>query len=303
MRFKPEVLSEYKAVLGEGPVWDGRRGGLYWIDSLDNKACFFDPATGENTVWDVGQNIGTLILTEKDNELIVGLTDGLYLLNTDTGELSFGCDPEPGLSGNRLNDGKADSMGRIWIGSMCIADNGETGEDSSCKCGLHRVETDFSFKAVDTDIRLANGMAWSGDNKTLYFIDSPTQSVYAYDFDAEKGSISGRRVCISIPTELGVCDGMDIDTDGNLWIAHWTGWCVAKWDPRTGELLDKIELPVSRVASCAFGGKNYDELYIVTASVNADKDEIKQPLAGSIFVVKNTGARGLPFNRFKPREK
>ena len=298
MQYTMDVALDYKAVLGEGPVWDNRKNVLYWIDSLDNKVFSFDPGTKENKHYDVGQNVGTVVLSEKDNELIVGLEDGLYVLNLDTGDLTFTVDPEEGIEGNRLNDGKADAKGRIWIGSMCIADNGVEGYDTSYKCNLHRVGSDFNSEVVDDKIRLSNGMAWTQDNKTFYYIDSPTRSVYKYDFDLARGEITNRSECITIPEEFGVGDGMDIDIDGNLWIAQWTGWCVGKWDPRTGELLGKIDLPVSRVASCAFGGKDYEELYIVTASVNTDKDDKLQPLAGQIFVAKDLGTRGLPFNRF-----
>jgi sugar lactone lactonase YvrE len=122
--------------------------------------------------------------------------------------------------------------------------------------------------------------------------------VWQYDFDVEKGTIANRRACVTFPAEYGIGDGMDIDCDGNLWVAHYTGWCVGKWDPRTGELLGRIELPVSRVTSCAFGGENYDQLYIVTASIGADKDEKPQPEAGYVFVANGLGVKGRPFYRF-----
>lgn len=298
MNYTLKTALANKTALGEGPVWDDRNDRLFYIDSLDNKACVFYPSTGENRTYEVGQNVGTLVLTERDDEVILGLEDGLYSLDLKSGTLVKKADPE-GKEGNRLNDGKADTKGRIWIGTMCTADNGVEGYKTACRCGLYRVGTDYSCATMDTDIRLGNGMAWTQDDKTMYFVDSPTRTVYRYDFDAERGEIANRQVCIRIPDEFGICDGMDIDVDGNLWIAHWTGWCVGKWDPRTGKLLGKIDLPVSRIASCAFGGKDYDKLYIVTASVGADKDEKKQPEAGYIFVAEDLGTKGLPFNRFK----
>ena len=301
MDYKLDVALKYKAVLGEGPVWDDRRNLLFWIDSLDDKACVFNPKTGQNKVYEVGQNIGTLVLTERDDEVLVGLVDGLYVLNLDTGALTFKVDPEAGIEGNRLNDGKADVKGRLWIGSMCVADNGVEGYDTDFKCNLHRVDTDFNSTVVDPEIRLSNGMVWTEDQKTMYYIDSPTRLVYQYDFDVEKGLISNRRGCVTIPAEFGIGDGMDIDADGNLWIAHYTGWCVGKWDPRTGELLGKIELPVSRITSCAFGGENYDQLYIVTASTGADQDPKPQPEAGYVFVASGLGTKGKPFYRFGSR--
>jgi len=296
--YKAEIALKYRAILGEGPVWDKRRQALFWIDSIGNKVFLFDPKTGENKAYDTGQNVGTLILTNMEHLVLVGLVDGLYELNLNTGILVKKADPEPDLPGNRLNDGKADTSGRIWIGSMCTADNGVEGFDTDYKCNLHKIDRDFSCHLMDRQVRLSNGIAWNKDNTKLYYVDSPTRNVFIYDFDLEAGTISNRRTCLTIPDDFGVGDGMDIDNEGNLWIAHWTGWCVGKWSPHTGELLGKVEVPVSRVASCAFGGKNFDELYIVTASINTDKDEREQPDAGCVFVARNLGVHGLPFNQF-----
>lgn len=299
MDYQLQIALDYRAILGEGPVWDARKNVLLWIDSVDDKLFVFDPATGENKAYPIGQNIGTAILTDRENFVMVGLVDGLYELDLSTGKLVKKTDPEPDLPGNRLNDGKADAAGRIWVGSMCTADNGVEGFDTDYKCNLHKINRDFTCELADPKVRLSNGLSWTEDNKTLYFVDSPERCVFAYDFDLEKGTLSNKRVVIKFPEGFGVGDGMDIDVDGNLWVAHWTGWCVGKWDPRTGELLGKVEVPVSRVASCAFGGKNYDELYIVTASINTDKDERPQPDAGRVFVAKGLNTCGKPFNYFK----
>ena len=298
MSYHLEVALAHRAVLGEGPVWDNRRNVLFWIDSLANKAFIFNPKTGENKAYDVGENIGTLVLTQRDDTVLVGLETGLYELNLTTGKLNKRVNPEPNSPDNRLNDGKPDPMGRLWIGSMCKADNGVEGFDTDYKCNLHRIDADFSCHVMDPKIRLSNGMAWTQDNKTFYYIDSPTRQIYAYDFDLKAGTVCNRRPCVEFSAELGVGDGMDIDVDGNLWVAHWTGWSVVKWDPRSGKMLEKIDIPVCRVASCAFGGENYDKLYIVTASVNSDKDGKAQPQAGYLFVADNLGTKGLPFNRF-----
>ncbi len=299
MSFDFRPVCDHKTILGEGPVWDNRRNKLFYIDSIGNEVYLYDPETQTQKTWPVGQNIGTLILTEKDNEVVVGLVDGLYILNLDSGELTKKVDPEFDVEGNRMNDGKADPAGRIWIASMCVADNGVQGYDTSFKCGLYRVGTDWKSTTISKEVRLGNGMAWTQDNKTFYFIDSPTRHVFQYDYDLETGTVENRRPCITIPESFGICDGMDIDVDGNLWIAHWTGWCIGKWDPRTGELLEKIDFPICRVASCCFGGENYDKLYVATASINTDKDDREQPDAGKLFVIDNPGTKGLPFNRFK----
>ena len=292
------VAVKYYSVLGEGPCWDEKRKLLFWIDSLDDKVCISNLETGATTVFDVGQNVGTLVLTEDDDVVVLGLRDGIYTLNIKTGELLKKCDPE-GIEDNRYNDGKADINGRIWIGSMCVADNGHEGYDTTCKCNLFKIDTDFTGTLVDPEVRLSNGMCWTQDQKTMYYVDSPTRHVYAYDFDAEKGTISNKRVACVVPAELGIGDGMDIDAEGNLWIAHFTGWCCGKWDPRTGEMIGKVNVPVSRVTSCAFGGENMDELYITTSKTFIDEGDDRQPDAGAVFVAKDLGTHGFPFYRFK----
>ena len=298
-----ELALRYPAKLGEGPVWDERRETLFWIDSTGNKACAFRPASGENRVYELGQNVGTLILTENENVVLVGLEDGLYSLDLRTGELRLKLPLEQDRPSNRLNDGKADAAGRIWIGSMTCSDNGAAAErdreQADYPCALYRVGTDFSCATQIAKVGLSNGMAWTADNRTFYYIDTLERAVFAFDFHVEEGSISNGRKCIQIPQDMGLADGMDIDVDGNLWIAHWSGWCVGKWDPRSGTLLEKIEVPVCRVASCAFGGKNYEELYIVTCSETLQTDWMPQPDAGRMFVARDLGTRGLPFHRFR----
>ena len=298
-----EIALRYVAALGEGPVWDERKNLLFWIDSTGNKACMFNPETGENKTYALGQNVGTLVPTEDVNTVIVGLEDGLYALDLTSGALTLKSDLERDRTGNRLNDGKADAAGRIWIGSMSLSDNGaaseRTREEIESPCALYRVDPDYACATQVENVKLSNGMAWSRDNKTFYYIDTLAGCVFAFDFDLAAGELSNRRTCVVIPQEMGMADGMDIDIDGNLWIAHWGGWCVGKWDPRTGELLEKVEVPACRVASCAFGGKEYDELYIVTCSETLPSDGGEQPDAGCVFVARGLGTRGLPFHCFK----
>lgn len=297
-----QLALRYPAKLGEGPVWDQRRQALFWIDSTGNKVCIFYPASGRNQIYELDQNIGTLVLTENEDIVIVGLEDGLYQLDLRSGIVTLKRSLEREQTGNRLNDGKADAAGRIWIGSMTCSDNGAASERKRTEveypCALYCVEPDFSYSTQIPRVRLSNGMAWTEDNRTFYYIDTLERAVFAFDFDVSGGKIANGRICISVPPEMGLPDGMDIDRDGNLWIAHWGGWCVGKWNPRTGELLEKVEVPVCRVASCGFGGRNFEDLYIVTCSEVLPADGKPQPDAGCIFVANNLGVRGIPFHYF-----
>jgi sugar lactone lactonase YvrE len=133
----------------------------------------------------------------------------------------------------------------------------------------------------------------------MYYIDSPVRNVYAYDYDNDTGNIDNCRIVIKVPEGKGSPDGMTIDSEGMLWIAHYNGSAVHRWDPASGEILQTINLPVSRVTACAFGGDKLDTLYITTAINGMAADQhAKEPHAGSLFVAK-TDVTGTLSYRFK----
>lgn len=287
---KLELALDAKAALGEGPLWDEETQRLYWVNILESKLNVFDPATGGNEAIDVGQYIGAAVLGSP-GEAIVALHRGFYSLDLQTGRLQEIHDPEADKPDQRFNDGKCDALGRFWAGTMPLSGGNPTGK-------LYRLDPDLRVTAMLDGIGCSNGLAWTSDNKTMYYIDSPTKKVMAYDYDLEKGEIRNPRTVVTIPEGGGVPDGMTIDTDGHLWVAQWGGWQVSKWNPHTGELLGKIAVPAAQVTSCAFGGADLDELYITTARTGLDDAKLAdQPHAGGIFRIR-TGAKGLPANRF-----
>jgi sugar lactone lactonase YvrE len=148
-------------------------------------------------------------------------------------------------------------------------------------------------------VTISNGLVWSLDHSTMYYIDSPAQTVTAFDYDIETGDIGNGQVVIQVPPEMGFPDGMAIDTEGMLWIAHYNGWCVRRWHPDTGDVLETIKLPTSRITACAFGGKNLDTLFITSATENMSNEQLKkEPLAGALFMAK-PGFQGLKAFRFR----
>jgi sugar lactone lactonase YvrE len=141
-------------------------------------------------------------------------------------------------------------------------------------------------------------MTWSLDGKTLYYIDTPTREVRAFDYDLDTGAIANPRVAVTAPASLGWLDGMTSDTQGNLWIAIWGGAQVTKWNPNTGKLLEQIHMPVPQPSSCVFGGKNMNELFITSARKGLDVAVLNQyPLSGGVFRVE-TNVEGLPAFEF-----
>jgi sugar lactone lactonase YvrE len=198
---------------------------------------------------------------------------------------------EPRLAGNRFNDGKCDLTGRFWAGTMDIEERRASG-------ALYFLERN-KVRRVLGGVTISNGLGWSPNNDTMYYIDTPTRRVCAFDYNAETGKVKDRRTVVDFnPDQQGSPDGMAVDTEGKMWVAHWGGSRVTRWNPATGRPLDAVILPVSQVTSCCFGGRNLDELYITTARTGLDREALlRQPLAGGVFRVK-TGLRGLPTNLF-----
>ena len=143
-------------------------------------------------------------------------------------------------------------------------------------------------------VTISNGIVWTKDTKKMYYIDTPTGTIKSYDYDIKTSTITNEKIAVYVPESLGYPDGMTIDQDNLLWVGLWNGNGIAQFDPITGKLLQKIDVPAHNVTSCAFGGDNLDILYITTSTEDMTEEEQKKyPLAGSIFKVK-PGAKGVP---------
>ncbi|PHN04591.1 SMP-30/gluconolactonase/LRE family protein [Flavilitoribacter nigricans] len=282
---KAQLELKTDAILGEGSIWNAETQELYWIDIEGKKLHIYDPATRKNRTLDLPTRIGTVVPAGKDRALI-GLEDGVYAIDTRTGEISRFAAIEADRPGNRLNDGKCDPAGRLWIGTMSLEEEEGAGT-------LYRVDPDGAVSPQIRNVTISNGIVWTSDHRTMYYIDTPTGQVRAYDFDLASGSISNERVAVEIDESEGFPDGMTIDAEDMIWVALWKGSAVARFDPRSGKLLEKIEVPALKVPSCAFGGPELDTLYITTASIDMSPEQQTQfPDAGSLFSVK-PGVKGV----------
>jgi sugar lactone lactonase YvrE len=286
-----ELVLAHRCILGEGPVWDEKQQTICWVDILRGEIHEYNPAEDLHKTLFVDQMIGAVTVCKNGN-FLAALRNGFGFIDRISGSVTMMSDPELHLPGNRFNDGKSDPGGRFWAGTMSHNDEPEMGN-------LYMFDTDLSVVKKIEKISISNGLAWSADHHTFYYIDTPTYEVVAYDFDITNGSITNKRKIISIDRSDGSPDGMTIDSEGMLWIAHWDGWQVTRWNPGTGKKLMSYSLPVSRVTSCCFGGKKYQDLYITSARIGLSDDQLKeQPLAGSLFVIKNIGVTGLPLFEF-----
>jgi len=276
--------------LGEGPVWDDRLGELFWVDIEGLKLHRYKPSDSKQQEYKLEQKAGSAV-PAQDGSWILALQDGFYRFDLATGQSELLIHTPDGKQGNRLNDGKCDSSGRFWAGTM----SAKWQKDGT----LYTLETGNALTPRHPGVVCSNGLAWSSDGKLMYYIDSGEALVNVFDYDAATGEITNKRTAITYPEGQGGPDGMSIDTEDMLWIGHWGGWQVSRWNPRTGEKLVTVEVPVKNVTSCAFGGENLDELYITTTRVGNTEDELKdQPNAGGLFRVK-PGVKGLPVARAK----
>jgi sugar lactone lactonase YvrE len=159
---------------------------------------------------------------------------------------------------------------------------------------LYSLSPDGSLQTLKSGVRISNGLAWSPDFKTLYYIDTPTREIAAYDYDPDSGKIANPRVVVSVPKEHGWPDGMTSDMDGRLWVAMWGGAAITVWDAEKGQLLEKITFPAKNVTSCAFGGPQQDTLYVTSARIGLDEADLTAfPASGGLFRVA-TNLRGMP---------
>jgi sugar lactone lactonase YvrE len=286
-----ELVLDAKATLGEGPCWDAEKQILYWVDIKEKKVNLFNPATGENLEIQLKQNVGTIV-PRNEKEAALALEDGLYLLNLETEKLTLIEELESDIEANRFNDGKCDPAGRFWAGTM-------DKEGAAGKGALYCLDADGKIEKKLGQLGISNGLAWSPDDQFMYFIDTPTGKISRFDYDIKTGAIENRTEIISIPEGAGAPDGMTIDEEGKLWIAHYGGAKVSRWDPHTGEQLMEIKVPARNVTSCTFGGKDLRDLYITTARDGLSEEQLKEyPMSGGLFRIK-LEVKGRPAYSFK----
>lgn len=264
-----------RARLGEGPVWDGARQKLYWVDIYNHRVHCFDPASGKDQYWDVNGLVSAVALM-PEQRLLIAFGNRLAALDTTTGALETLATIGFSGLGTRFNDGKCDPQGRFWIGSL----SAEVGQ-----AALYRYDPDGSIHLMESGLTISNGLGWSPDGQTFYLTDSPQRTIYAYRFDGKTGDICDRISLIQFEDETIEPDGLAIDSQGNLWIALWDGGSLACFNA-AGTALGRLPLPVQRPTCPTFGGPNLKTLYLTSASVGLSQAEIEQGfLAGDVFAI------------------
>jgi len=277
MARKAEVIPIFKARHGEGPLWHAPENVLYWVDIDGGLVCIFDPAAGTNRTVKTNEPCGTVV-PHRSGGVVVALESSFAHVDLGSGAVRKLAHVENPAPKKRFNDGKCDPAGRFWAGTMAY-------DFTTGAATLYRLDPDLSVCPMIRNVTISNGIVWTRDARTMYYIDTPTREVVAYDYDNATGDITNRRTVIRVPESMGHPDGMCIDSQDCVWIALWDGACACRWDPKTGRLLDRVEVEgVKQTSACALGGKNLDELYITTSTQGFTAEHHRdQPNAGFLF--------------------
>lgn len=274
------VLSDIRLLVGEGPLWDEKEKVLYTIDVRGKEIlkCYWD--TGETERIPVGQMVGTVALS-IDGSLITALEDGIYRVEEDRTLTRLHA--ETAFKGERFNDGKVGPDGAFYVGTAAADNSG----------AFYRLRPNGVVEELFDGVNCSNGLAWSRDRRTMYYCDSGSKLLEAFDFDPVNGTLANRRTVCTLP-ESGVFDGMSIDEADHLWVAVWDGRCIYEVEPGKG-IVGKIDLPVSRGTCCTFAGEDFRDMVITTASNTMDLTQ--EPLAG-FTLSRRAATPGRPTFRF-----
>jgi L-arabinonolactonase len=283
----PELVLDAGAIVGEGPVWDPQSSVLWWVDITGRRIHRFEPATGRDDIWDTPREPTALALRHAGG-LVVTTPQGIEAFHPDRApkdRLELLIPIEADRSANRANDAKCDRRGRFWVGTLAYDFAPDQGR-------VYRVEPSGDVTTVIEKATLSNGLGWTEDDATFYFADSVAGQVAAYDFDLETGTLGHRRVVVPTDGRPFNPDGLTIDQEGCLWVAHFADGpgsvCgvpggITRFAP-DGQELTSIRMPVSYVTSACFGGADLRDLYITTGRIDVPQaDLVHEPHAGGLF--------------------
>ena len=279
-----------RSVVGEGPIWDDRAQVVWWVDIKAPALHRYDPATEADRSWPMPARLGTVALREQGG-LVGAFKNGFALIDPDDGTVTPLTDPEAHLPGNRFNDGGVDAAGRFWAGTMDDAEKDPTGH-------LYRLDPARTAAGFEAAIAITNGVDWSLDGRTLYFVDTLGGMIFAYDFDPAAGRPGARRLFARVPEAAGYPDGLVVDSEDHVWGAHWGGARLTRYRP-DGSIERVVAVPAPQVTSACFGGPGLDILYVTTAAIGHDAATLATyPQAGGLFAISGLGITGRPARRF-----
>jgi len=276
---------------GETPIWIPEEKALYWVDTGGRSVYRYTPADGWLERFPVA--VGSQALARKSaQEWVLLSTSGVWVWDRKTNRCRFLGNPVADRPQLQFCDCAVDPRGRLLAGTY-NADKFDAPDGA-----YYRLDADGSFHEIERGIVFTNGIAFSLDGKTMYGAEMFARRLLAWDYDPERGTVSGRRVLAELEPDAGYPDGVIVDAEGFLWVGHWAGWRVSRYSP-AGKVDRVIKLPVPTATCLAFGGKKLNELYITTAYKGLTDEQRKAaPLSGDLFRVK-LDVKGVPEPRFR----
>jgi L-arabinonolactonase len=291
--------------LGENPIWVEEESCLYWSNHVGPSLKGpnvrtsegpgikrFNTETHELTVWDMPEQVGSFGF-RKQGGLVGGVNSGFCTIDLPGGSFDLKINPEQDLPDNRFNDGKVDRKGRFWCGTMDMKVSQECAH-------IYVLEPDYSCRsaAPDYSFVVSNGIAFSPDDKKMYFGDTFRKMIYVFDFDLEAGRLSNQREFFSTATYPGFPDGATVDSEGFYWIALVQGGKILRLNPE-GRLDREIVMPIPTPTCVTFGGNNYETLYVTSQKAFLSEELLhRYPDTGDIFAVYGLGIKGIPEPKF-----
>ncbi len=282
---RAKVICNVRCQLGEGPIWSARDNAIYWVDILAPAVHRYSLASNTTSSWPMPEILGWVLERRDRPGFIAGFQSGFYELTLEPAYRRKIVDPEPHLPQNRLNDAKVDALGRIWAGTMGCASGDATGS-------LYCLDADLRVTQRDGGYLIPNGPAFGASDECMYHADTGRGRVYRFAIDSI-GSLGARSEFIEFPASCGSPDGMTVDADGGLWIAHWGGGRLSRFSS-DGKFEFQIDLPASQITSCVFAGDDLNRLFVTSAAV----DKPGEAFAGALFEIEAHGSRGLPTRAF-----
>lgn len=292
---KVESVVKVSALIGEGPVWEEPEQTLLFVDIIGKKIHRWSPATNQIQTVETADTVGFAV-PRRSGGYVAGVGRSIVAVDWSTQAMTSLVEVDEDKPNNRLNDGKVDPIGRLLAGTM----EAEQKLDVKSQQGsLYAVTSDLTVTKHLSQVDISNGLDWSLDQKTFFYIDSLSLTVDAFDYDSHSGYLGNRRVVYRMEEGEGFPDGMTVDAEGRLWVACYAGGRVIHIDPATGVRLATVSLPVKNITSCCFGGADYADLYVTSGSGGLSQSELsQQPLAGHTFRVTGLGVKGRPSNCF-----
>ncbi|XP_063161099.1 regucalcin [Candoia aspera] len=289
---KVECVVQEKCKIGESPVWEEKENSLLFVDITGKKVYRWNSLTKEVQSVSVDAPVSTVSL-HKSGDYIITLGTQFAALDWKKKSITTIIHVDKDKTNNRFNDGKVDPAGRLFAGTM--AEEIRPAVLERHQGSLYTLFPNHSVMKHFDKVDISNGLDWSLDHRTFFYIDSLSYHVDAFDYDLQTGKLSNRRNIYKLEKEESIPDGMCIDTEGKLWVACYDGGRVIRIDPETGKRIQTVKLPVDKTTSCSFGGYDYSELYVSSACQGMDESSLlQQPQAGGIFKITGLGVKGIP---------